>query len=134
MSRSRRARSSSRSRSGRKSRALAATTPEQSETRRFTVAPAQAGTRLDALIALLVPEISRSRAAALLAEGAVLLNGSIARKSVRPAAGDVIDVRVPAPTPATVDAEDIPLQVCYEDADLLVIDKPAGLVVHPAPG
>jgi len=90
--------------------------------------------RIDALIALLIPELSRSRAAALLAAGEVLLNGQLPRKSARPVAGDVIEVSIPAPTLAAVRPQDIPLKICYQDADLLVIDKPAGLVVHPAPG
>ena len=107
---------------------------EADRTRRFTVTPAQAGTRLDALIALLVPEVSRSRAAALVEAGEVRLNGEAARKSARPAAGDVIEVRIPPPVDTTVRPQDIPLLIRYEDADLLVIDKPAGLVVHPAPG
>jgi len=107
---------------------------EADRARRFTVAPTQAGTRLDALIALLVPEVSRSRAAALVEAGEVRLNGEAARKSARPAAGDVIEVRIPPPVDTTVRPQDIPLLIRYEDADLLVIDKPAGLVVHPAPG
>ncbi|NJD09235.1 MAG: RluA family pseudouridine synthase [Gemmatimonadetes bacterium] len=108
--------------------------PEAAASRRCTVAPAQAGARLDALVAQLLPELSRSRAAALLEEGAVRLNGCIPRKSTRPVAGDVIEILLPAVRPAAVLPEDIPLRICYEDPDLLVIDKPAGLVVHPAPG
>jgi 23S rRNA pseudouridine1911/1915/1917 synthase len=90
--------------------------------------------RLDSYLATALPELSRSRAAQLLAEGHVQVNGTAARKSYRPVAGDVIDVTLPAPLPSTVEAESIPLNVVYEDGDLLVVDKPAGLVVHPAPG
>lgn len=104
------------------------------EVRRITVAEAQAGTRLDALIAAALPELSRSRAAALLAAGLVLLNGRVPRKSERAAAGDVIDLQIPAAAPSDVAAESLPLDIRYEDADLLVIDKAAGMVVHPAPG
>jgi len=100
----------------------------------LTVAEAQSGTRIDSLIALLIPEVSRSRAAALVEAGEVRLNGQPPRKSARPVAGDVIEVNIPAPTETTVRPQDIPLTICYQDADLLVIDKPAGLVVHPSAG
>jgi 23S rRNA pseudouridine1911/1915/1917 synthase len=90
--------------------------------------------RLDALIPLFLPEVSRSRAAALVTAGEVRLNGTVPRKSTRAVAGDVIEITIPPPSPSTVRPQDIPLHICYEDADLLVIDKPAGLVVHPAPG
>ena len=104
------------------------------EVRRVTVGADQAGTRLDVVLPLLVPELSRSRAAALLAAGHVRVNGSGPRKSDRVSAGDVIDVVLPAPVPSPLDPEAIPLAIIYQDADLLVVDKPAGLVVHPAPG
>ncbi|HWV56269.1 MAG TPA: RluA family pseudouridine synthase [Longimicrobiales bacterium] len=90
--------------------------------------------RLDVYLAARLPELSRSRVAQLIADGRVRLNGAPARKSHRPAAGDVIEVEIPAPEPATAVPEPIPLDIVYEDAHLLVIDKPAGLVVHPAPG
>jgi 23S rRNA pseudouridine1911/1915/1917 synthase len=64
----------------------------------------------------------------------VLLNGAAARASQRVRAGDALDTAPPEPAPSGLAAEAIPLRVLYEDADLLVIDKPAGLVVHPAPG
>jgi 23S rRNA pseudouridine1911/1915/1917 synthase len=92
------------------------------------------GERLDAWLAARLDDLSRSRITQLLGEGRILVNGEVARKSYRPAAGDVIDVDVPAAQPSSIDAEAIPLEIVYEDADLLVIDKPAGLVVHPAPG
>ena len=92
------------------------------------------GERIDVLLAQLVPELSRSRAAQLLEEGCVRVNYEQPRKSYRPVVGDVIDVVFPAATPPTLDAEPIPLDIVYEDADLLVLDKPPGLVVHPAPG
>ncbi|MBW3629732.1 MAG: RluA family pseudouridine synthase, partial [Gemmatimonadetes bacterium] len=79
-------------------------------------------------------ELSRSRVVGLIEGGHVLLNGAAPRKREVPVAGDRVRVRVPAPEPSAVEAEAIPLDVVYEDADLLVIDKPAGMVVHPAPG
>lgn len=92
------------------------------------------GERLDAFLAAHVPELSRSRAVQLIAEGAVRVNERIPRKSEKLSSGDVVDVTIPAVRATSVSAEDIPLNIVFQDADLLVIDKPAGLVVHPAPG
>lgn len=93
------------------------------------------GDRLDAFLALQLPQFSRSRAAQLIEAGAVRLNERIPRKSEKVATGDVIDVIVPVvQEAANVGPEDIPLNIVYQDSDLVVIDKPAGLVVHPAPG
>jgi 23S rRNA pseudouridine1911/1915/1917 synthase len=93
-----------------------------------------AGERLDQFVAGRLPELSRSRAVQLIAEGRVSINGAPGRKSERMVEGDVVEVEIPPPEPSTVEAEDIPLEVLHEDRDLLVIVKPAGLVVHPAPG
>jgi 23S rRNA pseudouridine1911/1915/1917 synthase len=90
--------------------------------------------RLDAYLAGRLPELSRSRIAQLLAAGRVRLNGRVPRKSERVALGDRIEVEVPAPEPMELTPEEIPLRVVYQDRDLAVIEKPAGLVVHPAPG
>jgi 23S rRNA pseudouridine1911/1915/1917 synthase len=90
--------------------------------------------RLDAYLTARLPELSRSRVVQLLAEGRVRLNGRVPKKSDRPTVGDVIEVELPTPAASTVAAEPIALDVVYEDADLVVINKPAGLVVHPAPG
>lgn len=95
---------------------------------------ADAGERLDAYLARHLPDTSRSRAAALIADGRVRLNGQLARKSEKVAPGDVIEVEIPEPVASGVKSEDIPLVIVYQDDDLAVIDKPAGLVVHPAPG
>ncbi len=80
--------------------------------------------------------LSRSRLQALIAEGAVRwVGGDLLRDPrLRIAGGEAFDVTLPPPGPARAEAEDIPLAVVYEDADLIVIDKPVGLVVHPAPG
>jgi 23S rRNA pseudouridine1911/1915/1917 synthase len=91
------------------------------------------GARLDTWLAERL-DLSRSRAAALIEGGHVLLNGRPPRKRDRPAQGDVLRVRVPAPEPSPLEPEAIPLDIVYQDADLLVVDKPAGMVVHPAPG
>ena len=77
---------------------------------------------------------SRSRVAGLIEDGRVLVNGAPASKSDRPSPGDRIEVRVPAPAPIEPEPEDLPLEIVYEDDVLAVVDKPAGMVVHPAPG
>lgn len=101
---------------------------------RLVVGPSSPGERLDVYIATRLPELSRSRVAQLLADGRVRLNGEVPRKSTRPVAGDVIEVELPEPEPSTLVPEAIPLDILYEDHDLVVVDKPSGLVVHPAPG
>ena len=78
--------------------------------------------------------LSRSRCAALIQEERVLVDGRPGRKSERLSPGQGIRVQVPPPEPLALEAQDIPLEVVYEDESLLVVSKPAGLVVHPAPG
>ncbi|MGQ0560251.1 MAG: RluA family pseudouridine synthase, partial [Gemmatimonadota bacterium] len=92
------------------------------------------GERVDAFLAAHLPQLSRSRAAQLIEAGQVRLNDRTPRKSEKVAPGDVVQVIMPVPRAPGVAAENIPLDIVYQDADLLVIDKPAGLVVHPAPG
>ncbi len=101
---------------------------------RYRLTVAEGGERLDAFLAAQVPHISRSRAAQLIAEGQVRLNDQLPRKSEKVSAGDIVELTIPAPRATSVAAEDIPLAIVYQDADLAVIDKPAGLVVHPATG
>ena len=96
---------------------------------------APGGARLDKVIALAVSALSRSRVRQLIDEGQVRVDGAVARKaSARPPAGAAIAVTVPPPRPARPAAQDIPLEILYQDASLAVLVKPAGLVVHPAPG
>jgi 23S rRNA pseudouridine1911/1915/1917 synthase len=100
-----------------------------------TIAPAADGWRLDRALADAVPTLSRERLKVLIASGAVSRDGVLRRDAAKPAAaGDVFAVAVPDPTPAHNEAQDIPLVVAYEDEHLIVVDKPAGLVVHPAAG
>lgn len=94
----------------------------------------QSGERIDAALARLVPSLSRSAAQRLLADGAVLLNGHAAGKSARVSAGDTLKFTLPEPKVISAQPEDIPLDVRYEDEDVIVINKPKGLVVHPAAG
>ncbi|MGB3554710.1 MAG: S4 domain-containing protein, partial [Jannaschia sp.] len=89
--------------------------------------------RLDKAIARDVPaeaHLSRSRLARLIEEGRVFRDGSVAGARDRVAEGDRIEVRVPVAEDPETRAEDIPLAIVHEDADLIVIDKPAGMVVH----
>ncbi|HVQ29900.1 MAG TPA: RluA family pseudouridine synthase [Vicinamibacteria bacterium] len=102
--------------------------------RLLVVDEAGTGQRLDAWLAAAVPELSRARIQTLIGESRVTLGGHPARASARVRAGQEITLSVPAPLPAEPEPEDIPLAVVYEDEDLLVVDKPAGLVVHPGPG
>ncbi len=103
------------------------------EERRELLVDEETGERLDAWLAERL-DVSRSRAASLIEGGNVLLNGAAPKKRDRPRAGDRVEVRLPAPEPSTTLAEAIPLDVVFQDADLVVLNKPAGLVVHPAPG
>jgi 23S rRNA pseudouridine1911/1915/1917 synthase len=107
--------------------------PAPEERAETLVAGEEAGDRLDTWLALRLG-CSRSRAARLIEEGRVTLNGALPKKRDRPAPGDRVEVRVPPPEPSALAPEAIPLSIAYEDADLLVVDKPPGLVVHPAPG
>ena len=91
------------------------------------------GTRIDVYTAL-TAEITRSRAAALIEEGNVLIGGKPAAKNSRLKAGDTVTVTIPEPRSYEVTAENIPLEIVYEDDDLLVVNKPKGMVVHPAAG
>ena len=100
---------------------------------RHDLVAAAGAARLDLFVASSL-DISRTAAATLIANGRVLVEGRPERASYRPAAGERVVVEIPAPTARPVVAEDIPLVVAYEDDDVLVVDKPAGMVVHPAPG
>jgi 23S rRNA pseudouridine1911/1915/1917 synthase len=103
-----------------------------SESRRIEVG--EESDRLDRFLANTL-SISRTQAARLVAAKVVLVNGAAGRASYRPIQGDIIEVEVPeAEAPRTIEPYDFALNVPYEDDSLLVVDKPAGLVVHPAPG
>ena len=94
----------------------------------------RSGERIDAALARLAPELSRSAAQRLLENGLVRRNGAAAAKSDRLNAGDILEFEPPAPKEISAQPEDIPLDVVYEDSDVIVINKPKGLVVHPAAG
>jgi 23S rRNA pseudouridine1911/1915/1917 synthase len=104
------------------------------ETHALVVAADEAGQRLDAWLARRLPALSRSRLQALIASGHVSLDAAPARPATRVRAGQSARVSLPAAEPAEPLPEHIPLRVVHEDAALLVVDKPAGLVVHPGSG
>ena len=90
--------------------------------------------RLDQYLAAHLPELSRSRIQSLIKSGDVLVNGSPAKPKNPVSRGDSITVRIPEPEPAEAQPQDIPLDIVYEDGDVIVVNKPSGMVVHPAPG
>ena len=92
------------------------------------------GERLDAFLARSVADLSRSGAQRLLDEGCVLRNGKPGKKNDRLEPGDTVTVTMPEPKPVDILPKEIPLEIVYEDEDVLVINKPKGLVVHPAAG
>lgn len=99
----------------------------------LTVTAEEAGARLDAYLAS-ATELTRSAAARLMEEEQVTLNGKRANKKDKVKAGDVIIVLLPEPEPDEAIPQDIPLDIVYEDEDILVVNKPCGMVVHPAAG
>ncbi len=103
-------------------------------TRSLVAGEEAAGLRLDVWLARQLPALSRARLQALIEEGHVLLDGRRGRASARLRTGQVAAVTVPAPVPAAPQPEDIDLAVVHEDGHLLVVNKPAGLVVHPGAG
>ena len=94
----------------------------------------QSGERADAALARLCPELTRSAAQKLLDAGQVLLNGKLIKKKDRLTEGDQLDVELPEVQEVDLQPENIPLDIVYEDDDVIVVNKPKGLVVHPAAG
>ena len=94
---------------------------------------ADGNVRLDLLVASRA-DVSRTQAATLIANGNVTVNGKRERASYKPVSGDRVIVEVPAPVERPIIAESIPVSIVFEDEYLLIVDKPAGMVVHPAPG
>ena len=93
-----------------------------------------AGERLDAFLARAVPELTRSAAQKLIEEGCVLRGGKKAKKNDKLNIGDEISVTIPEPREVDIQAKEMALDIVYEDEDVVVINKPKGLVVHPAAG
>lgn len=100
-----------------------------------TASAEDAGTRLDAFIGYNTDELSRSYAVRLIERGLVSVNGTpAASKKQSVSDGDIVEIDLPEPEPLAVTAENIPIEIVYEDDDVAVINKPRGMVVHPGPG
>jgi 23S rRNA pseudouridine1911/1915/1917 synthase len=109
--------------------------PGDGETLALEVGEEQDGLRLDQVLAALVPQHSRSQLQRLIRDGSVTVKGRTERRpSLQVRVGEPLVVVLPAPSAATPEAEDLPLEIVYQDADLAVVNKPAGMVVHPAAG
>jgi len=100
---------------------------------KYTVTEAEAGMRLDAFIAA-VSDLSRSAAARLIESGGATIGGKAAEKKRAVALGDTVVLELPQPAECEALPEDIPIDAVYEDEDIIVVNKPSGMVVHPAPG
>jgi 23S rRNA pseudouridine1911/1915/1917 synthase len=104
------------------------------ESRSLTVPPELAGVRLDVAVARLAQDLTRARVQRLVDGGHVRLGGKPAKASARLKGGERLDLTIPDPEPSGLVAQDLPLAVLHEDRDLVVLDKAAGMVVHPARG
>lgn len=104
------------------------------ERHQFTVDPDSAGLRLDLYLAGLLPQHSRSQLQRIIKDGGAVIGGKPAKPNSVLKAGSVVDVEIPDAAPATPVAQDLDLPVLFQDDDVIVVDKPAGMVVHPAAG
>ena len=107
---------------------------EEGEVVLLTLPPGAAGERLDKALAAVAPELSRSRLQALIATGALSFGEEVVTDASAKARAGVYALLVPAPEPAEPQPQDLALVVLFEDADLIVVDKPAGMAAHPGPG
>ena len=104
------------------------------ETLDLIVTPELNGERLDKAVPVLYPDLSRSAVQLLIADGEILVNNKHVNKKTTVCVDDVVTINIPEPKELSVEAEDIPLDIVYEDEHLLVVNKPKGMVVHPAAG
>jgi len=109
-------------------------TKEEGSQAQYIVGRDEEGLRLDVFLSQKDPTLSRSQAKRLIEEGEARIDEKAVRASHRLRSGEVVSLRKPPPTPSEVAPEEIPLNVLYEDETLIVVDKPAGMVVHPAAG
>jgi 23S rRNA pseudouridine1911/1915/1917 synthase len=105
-----------------------------SEVIEFRPERGQIGERLDRFVASRLTDLSRGTVQGLIESGHILVDGERRKPKFRMTPGEVVTVELPPPAPAEIQPDDIQLDVVYEDQDIIVIDKPAGMVVHPAPG
>lgn len=102
--------------------------------KKFIVNGEEIGKRLDAYVSIVNKEISRTAVQRLLDEGKILLNGNIVKASYKVQEGDIVTVEEEKPKEIELKAQNIPIEIIYEDDDIIVVNKPKGLVVHPANG
>lgn len=114
--------------------ATAAQAEPEAEPLAFDVSAEDAGARLDAFLAARVEGVSRSTLKRVIDDGDVLVGGRAAKPSLKLKGGEHVEVELPAPPPSEVEPEEIPLDILHEDEEVVVVNKPAGLVVHPAAG
>lgn len=100
----------------------------------YTVPETESGMRLDKWLAAEDIGLTRTALQNLIESGNIIVNGKSVQKNYKQKSGDRIEVNIPDPEPLRVEAENIPLDIVYEDSSLLVVNKPKGMVVHPAPG
>ena len=112
----------------------AGSAPNSAHAITLVVGEGESGQRLDLFLSEHVAELSRTRIQALVEHGRVRVNGEAARRSLRIEAGDSVVMEIPAPAPSGAKAEALPLEILYEDADVAVVNKPAGMIVHPGAG
>ena len=98
------------------------------------IPPENTGRRLDLFLADSDGDLSRSRIQKLMEDGYITVNGAPVSKNYKIRAGDIVTLMYPEPVPCRAEAEDIPLDVVYEDEDMIIVNKPKGMVVHPAAG
>ena len=108
--------------------------PSAETSQKLDVTEEHDGSRLDHFITAVLSDHSRSQIQRLIRSGSILLNRKQVRASHAVHAGDLVDLRIPTATPATPAAEALPLAIIHDDSDLVVVNKPAGMVVHPAAG
>ena len=106
----------------------------QDTTDNYRLAVVEGGARLDSFVASALDDLSRSAAQRLIDAGDVTVNGATSRAAYKVRAGDVVSVRIPPPQPVALEPEPLPLDVVYEDGDILVVNKAPGMVVHPGAG
>ena len=110
-------------------------TREDTCVRTLTVPEEMNGRRLDLIMSTMVEDCSRSVCQKMIEDGLVTCGDSLCSKpGQKMRSGQVLTVRIPQPEEITIEAQDIPLDILYEDDDLIVVNKPKGMVVHPAPG
>ncbi len=107
---------------------------QQEQVSTFEIDESLGGLRLDVAVARLLPDVSRTQVQSRLRVGAILLNGEVCKPSLPVSLGDLVEVRLPPSVPSRLKPAPLDLNILFEDDDLLVIDKPPGLVVHPGAG